>query len=184
MEICRDHHPWWSMYAKKNDKSRQRPGPPVDDGLVQRDFTADGGNELWMTDITEHRTDERKLYLCAIKDVFSSRLAGYLISDPVKARLAVNALDSAISWRREGARCSVCSDDGSQFLSQKFVQALSRPHLIKSMGKFGAVGDNAAVESLFALLQKIVLDRARLMTRDELRIVIISWIERIYERRR
>ena len=52
------------------------------------------------------------------------------------------------------------------------------------MGWVGACGDNAAVESFFALLQKNVLDRQRWPTRDELRMAIITWIERTYHRRR
>src|SRR5699024_2666869 len=88
--ICRDNR-WWSVFGKKRGKKGKRPGPPVHDDLVQRDFTADDVNELWLTDITEHRTDEGKLYLCAIKDVFSGRIVGYSISDRMKARLAVNA---------------------------------------------------------------------------------------------
>ena len=52
------------------------------------------------------------------------------------------------------------------------------------MGKVGAAGDNAAMESFFALLQKNVLDRRRWDTREELRIAIITWIERTYHRRR
>jgi transposase InsO family protein len=52
------------------------------------------------------------------------------------------------------------------------------------MGKAGAAGDNAAMESFFALLQKIVLDRRRWATRQELRIAIVTWIERTYHRRR
>ena len=70
---------------------------------MQRDFTADDVNELWLTDITEHRTDEGKLYLCAIKDVFSGRIVGYSISDRMKAGLAVNALNNALSRRRDAA---------------------------------------------------------------------------------
>ena len=57
-------------------------------------------------------------------------------------------------------------------------------HLIGSMGRVGAAGDNAAMESFFALLQKNVLDRKRWRTRDELRIAIVTWIERKYHRRR
>ncbi|BDE14937.1 hypothetical protein MKCMC460_37970 [Mycobacterium sp. 20KCMC460] len=49
------------------------------DDLVERDFTAEGPNQLWLSDITEHRTGEGKLYLCAIKDVFSNRIVGYSI---------------------------------------------------------------------------------------------------------
>ena len=182
-KICRDNR-WWSAFGKKRGKNGKRPGPAVHDDLVRRDFTADDVNELWLTDITEHWTDEGKLYLCAIKDVFSGRIVGYSISDRMKARLAVNALDNAMSRRRDAAGCIVHSDRGSQFRSRKFVHALDRHHLIGSMGKVGAAGDNAAMESFFALLQKNVLDRKRWRTREELRIVIITWIERTYHRRR
>ena len=74
--------------------------------------------------------------------------------------------------------------ESTQFRSRKFVHALNRHHLIGSMGKVGAAGDNAAMESFFALLQKNVLDRKRWRTRDELRIAIVTWIERTYHRRR
>lgn len=76
------------------------------------------------------------------------------------------------------------SDRGSQFRSRKFVHALNWYRLIGSMGKVGAAGDNAAMESFFALLQKNVLNRKRWRTREELRIAIITWIERTYHRRR
>ncbi|MFC5297609.1 IS3 family transposase [Brachybacterium tyrofermentans] len=181
--ICRDNQ-WWSVFGKKRGKNGKRPGPPVHDDLVKRDFSADDVNELWLTDITEHWTDEGKLYLCAIKDVFSGRIVGYSISDRMKARLAVNALDNAISRRPDAAGCILHSDRGSQFRSRKFVHALNRHHLIGSMGQVGAAGDNAAMESFFALLQKNVLDRKRWRTREELRIAIITWIERTYHRRR
>ena len=182
-KICRDNQ-WWSVFGKKRGKNGKRPGPPVHDDLVKRDFSTDAVNELWLTDITEHWTDEGKLYLCAIKDVFSGRIVGYSISDRMKARLAVNALDSAVSRRRDAAGCIVHSDRGSQFRSRKFVHALNRHHLIGSMGQVGAAGDNAAMESFFALLQKNVLDRKRWRTQEELRIAIITWIERTYHRRR
>ena len=64
------------------------------------------------------------------------------------------------------------------------MRALHRHHLIGSMGQVGAAGDNAAMESFFALLQKNVLNRKRWRTREELRIAIITWIERTYHRRR
>lgn len=181
--ICRDNQ-WWSVFGKKRGKNGKRPGPPVHDDLVKRDFSADDVNELWLTDITEHGTDEGKLYLCAVKDVFSGRIVGYSMSDRMKACLAVNALDNAVSRRRDAAGCIVHSDRGSQFRSRKFVHALNRHHLIGSMGQGGAAGDNAAMESFFALLQKNVLDRKRWRTREELRIAIITWIERTYHRRR
>ncbi|MGP9839177.1 IS3 family transposase, partial [Arthrobacter sp. 179] len=136
------------------------------------------------TDITEHETSQGKLYLCAIKDVFSSRIVGYSISSRMKARLAVDALQMAVARRGDVAGCTVHSDRGSQFRSRKFVRALAGQGLVGSMGRVGAAGDNAAMESFFALLQKNVLDRGRWATRGQLRIAIVTWIERTYHRRR
>jgi len=45
-------------------------------------------------------------------------------------------------------------------------------------------GDNAAMESFFALLQNNVLNRQHWATRQDLRLAIITWIERTYHRRR
>ena len=71
-----------------------------------------------------------------------------------------------------------------QFRSRTFLDELRRHDLVGSMGQVGAAGDNAAMESFFALLQKNVLDRHRWTTRQELRLAIITWIERTYHRRR
>ena len=167
---------------KKRGKAGKQ-GPPVHDDLVQRQFTAAGPNQLWLTDITEHWTGEGKLYLCAIKDVFSNRIVGYSIDDRMTADLAVNALRMAIQRRRH-VGTTVHSDRGSQFRSRRFVLALSRAGLVGSMGRVGAAGDNAAMESFFALLQKNVLDQRSWVTRQQLRLAIVTWIEATYHRRR
>jgi hypothetical protein len=88
----------WSVHAKKRGLNR-RPGPPVHDDLVKRDFTAATANVLWLTDITEHPTGEGKLYLCAIKDAFSKRIVGYSIDAHMPAALAVAALNNALVTR-------------------------------------------------------------------------------------
>lgn len=125
-----------------------------------------------------------KLYLCAIKDLFSNRIVGYSIDSRMRSRLATQALHSAVVLRGDVAGCIVHSDRGSQFRSGRFVHALNRHEMVGSMGRVGAAGDNAAMESFFSLLQKNVLDRRRWDTREELRIAIVTWIERTYHRRR
>ncbi len=172
----------FSVHSRKRGTCR-KPGPPVHDDLVDRKFTATAPNVTWLTDITEHNTGEGKLYLCAIKDVYSGRIVGYSIDSRMKASLAVAALNSAIA-RRSPVSTVVHSDRGSQFRSNAFVRTLANNGLVGSMGRVGACGDNAAMESFFALLQKNVLDRQRWNTREELRLAIITWIERTYHRRR
>ncbi|MGE0306807.1 MAG: IS3 family transposase [Acidimicrobiia bacterium] len=179
--LCREHR-IWSVTARKRGLNR-RPGPPVHDDLLERNFTAETVNSVWLTDITEHPTAEGKLYLCAIKDACSTRIVGYSMSDRMTASLAVSALRNAVALRSPD-QTTVHSDRGSQFRSRAFVRELRRHDLIGSMGRVGACGDNAAMESFFSLLQKNVFDRRRWATRDELRLAIINWIERTYHRRR
>ncbi len=182
-KICSDNG-WWSAFGKRKKRGKGgKVGPPVHDDLVQRDFTADGPNRLWLADITEHRTGEGKLYLCAIKDVWSRRIVGYSIDSRMKSRLAVNALYNAVA-RRGRLRAAHRPVEPRQFRSRKFVHALHQHHMTGSMGRVGAAGDNAAMESFFGLLQNNVLDRRTWTTRQQLRTAIVTWIERTYHRRR
>lgn len=147
-----------SVIAKCKRRYR-RAGAPVGDDLVERDFTADGLDEKWLTDITEHSTGESKLYLCVLKDVCSNRIVGSAIDKRMKASLAVRALENALMQRGYPHGVIVHSDRGSHFRSRKFQRALKRHGLKGSMGRVGACGDNAAMGSFFSLLQKNVLDR-------------------------
>ena len=109
--------------------------PPAHDDRVRRDFNAERTNQLWLTDITEHRTREGKVYMCAVKDVWSNRIVGYSISDRMKSKIAVDALNMAVARRGSVAGCIVHSDRGSQFRSRKFLAALRRHQLKGSMGQ-------------------------------------------------
>lgn len=116
--------------------------------------------------------------------MFSNRIVGYSIDSRMKARIAVNALEMAMAHRGRPTGVIVHSDRGSQFRSRRFLKALKRHGLTGSMGRVGACGDNAAMESFFALLQKNVLDRRSWSTREELQLAIVSWIEGKYHRKR
>jgi transposase InsO family protein len=91
------------------------------------------------------------------------RIVGYSISDQMEAWLTLYALNNAV------AGCVVGSDRGSQFRSRKFIHALRHHGLVESMGRVGAEGDNAAVESLFSDLQKNILNRPSWAIREKLR---------------
>jgi len=185
--ICRDNG-WFSVFGKKKRGKKATAGVAAHDDLVRRDFTAPGPNRVWLSDITEHPTREGKLYLCAVKDVWSNRIVGYSIADRMQSSIAVAALDNAVARRRATGQpvtgCLLHTDRGSQFRSRKLQQALFRHRMLGSMGQVGSAGDNAAMESFFSLLQKNVLNRQVWDTRGDLRIAIVTWIERTYHRRR
>ena len=182
--LCREQRIWSTTTKKGRKASGKSPGPAVHDDLVQREFSAPAPNVVWLTDITEHPTVEGKVYVCAIKDVFSNRIVGYSIDSRMTAQLAVNALRSAIARRQPHGTVIVHSDRGSQFRARAFRAVLRGAGLQGSMGRVASAGDNAAMESFHALLQKNVLDQRRWRTRAELRYAIVTWIERTYNRRR
>ncbi len=109
---------------------------------------------------------------------------GYATSARMKSSLAVAALEDAMRKRGEPKGVIVHSDRGSQFGSRKFRVALKAYGAKGSMGRVGACGDNAAMESFFALVQKNVLDRKLWATWRELSAAITHWIERTYHRKR
>jgi putative transposase len=110
----------WSAFTKHRGLSRKA-GPPVHDDLVRRQFTAAGPDQTWLTDITEHPTAEGKLYLCAIKDVYSNRIVGYSMDSRMTAGLAVSALHNAVALRSP-AGTVVHSDRGSQGGFNRWMQ--------------------------------------------------------------
>lgn len=191
-KICSQNQ-WWSTFGKKKRGKGKKSGPPVHDdhcaytdkhGVTRHQFSASAPNQLWLTDITEHWTREGKLYMCAVKDAYSGRIVGYSIGPRMKARLAVRALENAVAMRGRVTGCVVHSDRGSQFRSRKYRSALARHGLVGSMGRVGAGGDNAAMESFFSLLQKNVPGQQAWDSREQLRTSIVHWIERTYHRRR
>ena len=182
--LCSQQRLWSSTIRKGRRSSGKTPGPAVHDDHVQRDFTAQRPDRVWVTDITEHPTAEGKLYCCAIKDLFSNRIVGYALDERMTAQLAVTALRTAVARRQPTGVVVVHSDRGSQFRARSFRAVLTAAGLQGSMGRVASAGDNAAMESWHSLLQKNVLDRRRWRTRDELHEAVVFWTEHTYNRRR
>ncbi len=180
--LCQENSLYSSTIRRKRGPSK-KPGPAVHDDLIKRNFTATRLNQKWLVDITEHPTKMGTLYLCAIMDCASRRIVGYSMGSRRPAGLAVNALRYAVALRKP-FKTIVHSDRGSQFRSTDFTDELTKHGLLGSMGRVGAAGDNAAMESFFALLQKNVLNKKQWNNRAELRLEITYWIEAIYHRKR
>ena len=183
--LCSQQRLWSTTIRKGRRGKGKQPGPAVHDDHVQRDFTATAPNRKWVTDITEHPTGEGKVYCCAIKDLFSNRIVGYAIGDRMTAELAVAALRAAIARRQPDGIVVVHADRGvAVSRHEPSGPSWPPPGCKGSMGRVASAGDNAAMESFWALLQKNVLDRQQWRTREELHYAIVYWIEHTYNRRR
>jgi putative transposase len=146
--------------------------------LVNRQFVATGPNQLWVTDITEHPTDEGKLYCAAVMDVFGRRIVGWSIAAHMRKELVLDALGMAVLRRGPGdGKRILHSDHGSQYTSWAWGQRLQRSGILGSMGSVGDCYDNAMMESFWSTLQLEVLDQRTWRTRGELANAIFEWIE-------
>lgn len=117
-KICSTNR-WWSSFGKKRGRNGKKAGPPVHDDRLNRVFLEGRANQIWLTDISEHPTSEGKVYLCAIKDTWSNRIAGYSIDERITAELAVRARENAVARRGGVAGCIVHSGRGSQSRSRR-----------------------------------------------------------------
>ncbi len=102
----------------------------------------------------------------------------------MKSRLAVAALNSAVTRRGEVAGCILHTDRGSQIRSRKLVHALNRHGMTVSMGRAGACRDNATWNRSLPCCKRMSWTGAPGPAREVLRIAIVTWIERTYHRRR
>jgi len=167
--------------------TRRDPDAAPSSDLVERRSRAEGPDQLWCTDITQHRTGQGWLYCAVVVDVFSRRVVGWSIADHLRAEIVIDALQMAC-WRRKPAAAGrstvVHSDHGSQYTSWAFGQRLRAAGLLGSMGSIGDCFDNALAESFFSSLQVELLDRQTWTTRTQLANAIFEWIEAWYNPRR
>jgi putative transposase len=158
------------------------PGVRVADDLVERRFSPDAPNVLWVADVTYLRTWQGWLYLAAVQDAYSRAIVGWSMADHMRSELVVDALEMAVQRRRPAPGLIHHSDQGSQYVSLAFGQAARDAGIARSMGSKGDCYDNAVAESFFATLKKELVHRRSWPTRRELTTEVFDYIEAFYNR--
>jgi putative transposase len=128
----------------------ERVRPAAD--LVDRDFTAEKPDQLWVADITYIATWTGFLYLAVVLDACSRKIVGWAMGCDLRAQLVVDALNMAIG-RRRPREVIHHSDQGSQYTSVAFGLRCREAGVRPSMGSVGDAYDNAMCESFFATLE-------------------------------
>lgn len=151
--------------------------------LVNRSFTAEGPNRLWVADMTYVPTWAGFIYLAVVLDVWSRRIVGWSIGEQMTAELVLAALDMALGQRK--ARGVIHhSDRGSQYTSLAFGSRCAERGVRPSTGSVGNAYDNAMAESFFASLECELIDRRVFKTKAQARTALFSYIEGWYNPRR
>lgn len=170
----------------KRRRSLTRQGKrPVAPDRVNRKFGAPAPDVLWCGDMTEIVTDQGKLYLATVIDLFSRRLLGYAMSEHHDAELIVASLNMAAATRGGHIDGVIFhSDRGSEYTSEAYETACRKLGVLQSMGRVGSALDNAAAESFNSTIKVEYIHRHRFTTRAEARLKISTWIVDFYNLRR
>lgn len=158
---------------------RIRPAPD----LVERDFSAEGRDRLWVADITYIPTWAGFLYLAVVLDAWSRRVVGWSMASHLRTELVLAALDMALEQRRPEAVIHH-SDQGTQYTSIAFGARCQEAGVRPSMGSVGDCFDNALCESFFATLECELLDQRHFKNREEARRAVFEFVEGWYNRHR
>ena len=156
-----------------------RPAPD----LVDRKFSAEAPDRLWVADITYLPTWAGFLYLAVVLDAFSRRVVGWAMASHLRTSLVLDALEMALKQRRPEDLIHH-SDQGSQYTSIAFGNRCRKAGLRPSMGSVGDCYDNALCESFFATLECELIDRRCWQTREQARTDVFRFIEGWYNPRR
>jgi putative transposase len=156
-----------------------RPAPD----LVDRQFTVEGPDRLWVADITYVPTGAGFLYLAVVLDAWSRRVIGWAMETHLRTELVLAALDMAVAQRRP-TDVIHHSDHGCQYTSLAFGGRCREAGVRPSMGSVGDAYDNAMCESFFATLECELLDRQRFSTQADARLAVFDFIEGWYNPRR
>ena len=146
--------------------------------LLERDFTADGPNEVWVADFTYLRCWEGLVFFSFVVDVYSRRIVGWQLASHMRTSLVQDALDMAAGSRRpdQDALTIHHSDRGSQYTCGDFTQALEDHDILASLGSTGDAYDNAMAESFVDTFKtELIADRVW-KTRSQLEIAIVEWV--------
>jgi putative transposase len=145
---------------------------------VKRDFHAQRINQRWFGDGTEIPTDQGRLYLASVLDIYSRRIVGFALSEHHDTALAYAALAMAIAIRGGTVDGVVLhTDGGSEYTARTFRDACTRLAVTQSMGRPGSALDNAAIESWHSTLTFELLDLEHFATRAQARHRIAAWID-------
>ena len=151
--------------------------------LLNQDFSSPAPDRKWVSDLTYIDTAEGWLYLATVLDLFSRRVVGWAMDEQMEASLVQQAWNMAVLQRCPSADLLHHSDQGSQYTSELYQQALATYHCQISMSRTGNCFDNAAMESFFSTL-KSECATGQFATRAHARTAIFEYIEAWYNRQR
>jgi len=168
-------------YRVTTDSKHQFPVAP---NLLERNFSAEAADKVWVSDITYLATRTGWLYLTVIIDLFSRMVVGWSLSSSLSHTMVIAALKRAIRRRRPGKGLIFHSDRGIQYACTAFREKLKEHGFIQSMSRKGNCWDNAVAESFFGTLKTELVYHESYGGHQDTLHSIFEYIEAFYNRER
>jgi transposase InsO family protein len=152
--------------------------------ILNRNFTVEKPNTVWVSDITYVWTLEGWLYVAVILDLFSRGIVGLAMDKTITDTLIIQAMKQAILRRSPGKGLILHSDRGSQYAGNDFKAILAGNEFVGSMSRKGNCWDNAVAESFFHTLKVELIYRMRFATREQAKRMIFEYVVMYYNCKR
>jgi transposase InsO family protein len=152
---------------------------------VNRQFTADRPNRLWVSDFTYVPTWAGMVYVAFVIDVFARRIVGWRASRTASAQFVLDALEQAVHMRRPGEPGLIHhSDRGVQYVSIKYTERLAAAGIEPSVGSVGDSYDNALAETVIGLFKTEVIHRqGPWRSLEAVEVATMNWVDWYNNRR-
>lgn len=152
--------------------------------LVNRQFSAERPDQLWVADITYVATWNSFVYVAFVIDVFSRRIVGWRVASSMTTELVLDALEQALWARNDPKGLIHHSDRGSQYLSIRYTERLAEVGIESSVGSRGDSYDNALAETINGLYKaEVIHRRGPWRNRDAVEYATLEWVEWFNNRR-
>lgn len=145
--------------------------------VLRQQFNATRPNEVWVSDVTCFRLQDRNHYICVILDLFSRKVIAYNVSKKNSTQLVTSTFKSAWEERVPELELLFHSDRGAQYTSHRFQELLRSHAVVQSFSNSGRPHDNAVAESFFASLKKEELYRKDYASEPDFRRNINAYME-------
>lgn len=161
------------------DEKAQRPAD-----LVERQFTAERPNQLWVADFTYVATWQGFVFVAFVIDVFARCIVGWRVSSSIKTDLVLDALEQALHARSDTDGLVHHSDKGSQYLSIRYSERLTEAGIQASVGSTGDSYDNALAETIIGLYKtEVIRRRGPWRNIEAVEFATLEWVDWFNNRR-
>lgn len=144
--------------------------------LLNRNFTASAPNQKWVTDVTEFRIGERKVYLSPVMDLFDRQILAWSVDVSPSLDLALRSLRDAVATLPSGATPIIHSDQGMQYQHLAWQKMLASAGATPSMSRKGNCLDNAVMENFFGHLKEEMFHHTRYSSVETFVIALSEYI--------